>query len=406
MSGIEEGRRAVLNRERFIIRRGEERIYSYAKMEAVRRLECPHCAKTFKNTSDQNRHIREKHPEEVSNPAPLVTCEECGEFESRSRAELISHMRTHEPGDKFRCDECDFKCKHKKTLNSHKRKQHGDGKDLHRCTHVKKLRREEAIRRGDEVMEVCNQAFATLGQLTKHEKQVHPPADPDYPELGPNSFPCEGCVIRFNTKQGLRDHLKRNNCFSMQAKKLEDRDTIRKKTLHPCKIGNCTKSFRYPKEVQEHRQNAHGMRLCWCECGKTFIDQDSLNGHQKLCRKMSAAPESTYGLFDDDVRNRDNEPIVRYCQSCTADMSLDGRRRSDAIGWNRTVAKYGSMTYALVPLPEKDFNGGERVTASEGEIIAAMRRVRGNYREGLSLPVVRYRTRPQASEDELFDLDS
>lgn len=70
------------------------------------------------------------------------------------------------------------------------------------------------------------------------------------------------------------------------------------------------------------------------------------------------------------------------------------------------MAKYGSMTYALVPLPEKDFNGGERVTASEGEIIAAMRRVRGNYREGLSLPVVRYRTRPQASEDELFDLDS
>ena len=88
---------------------------------------------------------------------------------------------------------------------------------LSRCTHVKKLRREEAIRRGDEVMEVCNQAFATLGQLTKHEKQVHPPADPDYPALGPNSFPCEGCVIRFNTKQGLRDHLKRNNCFSMQA---------------------------------------------------------------------------------------------------------------------------------------------------------------------------------------------
>lgn len=70
--------------------------------------------------------------DKVSNPAPLVTCEECGEFESRSRAELISHMRTHEPGDKFRCDECDFKCKHKKTLNSHKRKQHGDGKDLHR----------------------------------------------------------------------------------------------------------------------------------------------------------------------------------------------------------------------------------------------------------------------------------
>ena len=61
------------------------------------------------------------------------------------------------------------------------------------------------------------------------------------------------------------------------------------------------------------------------------------------------------------------------------------------------------MTYALVPLPEKDFNGSERITVSEDEIVAAMRRARGKYTEGLSLPVVRYRTRPQATDDELFD---
>ena len=60
---------------------------------------------------------------------------------------------------------------------------------------------------------MCGQAFATLGQLTKHEKQVHG-ADP---ELGPNSFPCQGCLITFHTKQGLADHKKRNNCFDMQA---------------------------------------------------------------------------------------------------------------------------------------------------------------------------------------------
>ena len=62
------------------------------------------------------------------------------------------------------------------------------------------------------------------------------------------------------------------------------------------------------------------------------------------------------------------------------------------------------MTYALVPLPEKDFNGSERVTASEDEVVAAMRRARGKYeKEGLSLPVVRYRTRPQATDGDLFD---
>ena len=62
------------------------------------------------------------------------------------------------------------------------------------------------------------------------------------------------------------------------------------------------------------------------------------------------------------------------------------------------------MTYALVPLPEKDFNGSERITASEDEVVAAMRRARGKYeKEGLSLPVVRYRTRTQATDGDLFD---
>ena len=84
---------------------------------------------------------------------------------------------------------------------------------LHRCPHAKKLRTTAAVRSAEEVVEVCGQAFATLGQLTKHERQVHG-ADP---ELGPNSFPCSGCLISFHTKQGLADHKRRNNCFDMQA---------------------------------------------------------------------------------------------------------------------------------------------------------------------------------------------
>ena len=67
----------------------------------------------------------------MENPAPILKCTECGEFETRSNAELISHKRKHGPDKQFECDECDYTCKHKKSLNSHKRKQHGDGKDLH-----------------------------------------------------------------------------------------------------------------------------------------------------------------------------------------------------------------------------------------------------------------------------------
>ena len=63
------------------------------------------------------------------------------------------------------------------------------------------------------------------------------------------------------------------------------------------------------------------------------------------------------------------------------------------------------MTYALVPLPETDFNGSERVTASEQEVVEAMKRLRDSQMEGSSLPVVRYRTRPQTSIEELLDVD-
>ena len=67
------------------------------------------------------------------------------------------------------------------------------------------------------------------------------------------------------------------------------------------------------------------------------------------------------------------------------------------------------MIYALVPLPENDFNGSEkgkkRITVSKEEVVEAMERVQGKYNKGLSLPVVRYRTRPQVTEDELCNRD-
>lgn len=65
------------------------------------------------------------------------------------------------------------------------------------------------------------------------------------------------------------------------------------------------------------------------------------------------------------------------------------------------------MIYALVPLPENDFNGSEkdkkRIAVSKDEVVKAMERVQGKYNKGLSLPVVRYRTRPQVTDDELID---
>ena len=63
------------------------------------------------------------------------------------------------------------------------------------------------------------------------------------------------------------------------------------------------------------------------------------------------------------------------------------------------------MTYALVPLPETKFNGTNKLTVSEKDLEDAMKQVRINYKKGLPLKVVRYRTRPQVTEGELCSDD-
>ena len=40
----------------------------------------------------------------------------------------------------------------------------------------------------------------------------------------------------------------------------------------------------------------------------------------------------------------------------------------------KLTTKYATMTYALVPLPEKDFTGTDRITVSDVEITYAVQR--------------------------------
>ena len=63
------------------------------------------------------------------------------------------------------------------------------------------------------------------------------------------------------------------------------------------------------------------------------------------------------------------------------------------------------MTYALVPLPETKFNGTDKLTVSEKDFEKALKQVRINYKKGLPLKVVRYRTRPQVTDDELCNTE-
>jgi hypothetical protein len=89
------------------------------------------------------------------------------------------------------------------------------------------------------------------------------------------------------------------------------------------------------------------------------------------------------------------EPEVKPCPSCALDTSLKDRRLRDVSGWSRVLKKFKTSAYALVPLPEKEFNGCDRLEISEAEIRDYLDKISAK-----NCPILRYRTRANAARNE------
>ncbi|KAM9835800.1 uncharacterized protein ACBR49_019498 isoform 2-T2 [Aulostomus maculatus] len=250
---------------------------------------CPQCSKCFIYRSQVIRHLRtnkscgstlktlatanvptrpgsqeeESRPPEsrVPEPRPVRShaCFQCAAV-FRSKAELLSHQRSHRTRPIYQCGQCDKEFHHLSSLTNHKQ-THLDrgGFTCSSCDKVFKSSKERDAHRlqhrlPDLSCTVCSQAFNSQTQLLRH-LQTHSV------EGAEPSYSCRFCDQTFSGVTQLRIHQRTHTFRSYQC-------------------DQCNKTYGSLTGLQSHRasHNADSRYLC-PQCGKRFKTRDGLEGH-------------------------------------------------------------------------------------------------------------------------------
>lgn len=248
---------------------------------------CPQCGKCFIYRSQVIRHLRsnkscgsalttsalgqpqpgsgdkEPHLPQNSPPQPRPvrsqSCFQCGAV-FRTKAELLSHQRTHRARPVYHCGQCDKEFHHLSSLTNHKQ-THLDkgGFTCSRCDKVFESAKERDTHRlqhrlPDLTCTVCDQTFGSQTQLLRH-LQTHSVegAEPCYN--------CRFCDQTFSGVTQLRIHQRTHTFRSYQ-----------------CDL--CSKTYGSLTGLHSHRAShtAESRFLC-PQCGKRFKTRDGLEGH-------------------------------------------------------------------------------------------------------------------------------
>lgn len=248
---------------------------------------CPQCGKCFIYRSQVIRHLRtnkscgsslmstrtlqdgvadgdkEPRPPEPRppEPRPLRThsCFQCnGVF--KTKAELLSHQRSHRARPVYHCSQCDKEFHHLSSLTNHKQ-THLDkgGFTCSRCEKVFQSAKDRDAHRlqhrlPDLTCTVCDQTFSSQTQLLRH-LQTHSVegAEPCYN--------CRFCDQSFSGVTQLRIHQRTHTFRSYQC-------------------DQCSKTYGSLTGLHSHRasHSADSRFLC-PQCGKRFKTRDGLEGH-------------------------------------------------------------------------------------------------------------------------------
>ncbi|XP_034410210.1 zinc finger protein ZFMSA12A-like isoform X2 [Cyclopterus lumpus] len=242
---------------------------------------CPQCGKCFIYRSQVIRHLRtnkscgsslsatgavnlQSLPEEeprppVPRPSRTHTCFQCNAT-FRTKAELLSHQRSHRARPVYQCGQCDKEFHHLSSLTNHKQ-THLDrgGFTCSRCDKVFESAKERDAHRlqhrlPDLTCTVCDQTFSSQTQLLRH-LQTHSVegAEPCYN--------CRFCDQSFSGVTQLRIHQRTHTFRSYQCDK-------------------CSKTYGSLTGLHSHRAS-HGAesRFLCPQCGKRFKTRDGLEGH-------------------------------------------------------------------------------------------------------------------------------
>nr|XP_046237773.1 zinc finger protein 436-like isoform X2 [Scatophagus argus] len=250
---------------------------------------CPQCAKCFIYRSQVIRHLRtnkscgsalttagaanlqvqpDEQEEELRPPEPHLpeprpirthTCFQCnGVF--KSKAELLSHQRSHRARPVYQCGQCDKEFHHLSSLSNHKQ-THLDkgGFTCSRCDKVFESAKERDAHRlqhrlPDLTCTVCDQTFSSQTQLLRH-LQTHSVegAEPCYN--------CRFCDQTFSGVTQLRIHQRTHTFRSYQC-------------------DQCSKTYGSLTGLHSHRASHTSESRFLCpQCGKRFKTRDGLEGH-------------------------------------------------------------------------------------------------------------------------------
>ncbi|XP_040887892.1 zinc finger protein 436-like isoform X2 [Toxotes jaculatrix] len=250
---------------------------------------CPQCGKCFIYRSQVIRHLRtnkscgsaltasgvvnlqsqpgdrdeEPHPPEprLPEPRPVRThsCFQCNAT-FKTKAELLSHQRSHRARPVYQCGQCDKEFHHLSSLTNH-RQTHLDrgGFTCSRCDKVFDSAKERDAHRlqhrlPDLTCTVCDQTFSSQTQLLRH-LQTHSVegAEPCYN--------CRFCDQTFSGVTQLRIHQRTHTFRSYQC-------------------DQCNKTYGSLTGLHSHRaSHTTESRFLCPQCGKRFKTRDGLEGH-------------------------------------------------------------------------------------------------------------------------------
>ncbi|KAM7375583.1 hypothetical protein PAMA_014609 [Pampus argenteus] len=243
---------------------------------------CPQCGKCFIYRSQVIRHLRTNkscglaltttgvgghdevpHPPEPRLPEPRPirshSCFQCNAA-FRTKAELLSHQRSHRARPVYQCGQCDKEFHHLSSLTNHKQ-THLDraGFTCSRCDKVFESAKERDAHRlqhrlPDLTCTVCEQSFSSQTQLLRH-LQTHSV------EGAEPSYNCRFCDQTFSGVTQLRIHQRTHTFRSYQC-------------------DQCNKTYGSLTGLHSHRASHSSESRFLCpQCGKRFKTRDGLEGH-------------------------------------------------------------------------------------------------------------------------------
>ena len=204
----------------------------------------------------------------VSFAAQRFLCGECGR-ELASENALRKHEETHKFNcEMFKCNICDKKYSHTKSLQEHIQAVH-EGK-MHKCT-------------------ICDKEYQTFRAFEEHRRK----------HTGEYEFKCNICGKQFVSRRIGQEH--QNRHYGLKAyecglcgNKYSD-SFVLNRHLRECgeevykthKCPQCDKWFKNEQYVRNHVSRVHRKKKgasskCLCsECGKVFANKGNLHVHMR-----------------------------------------------------------------------------------------------------------------------------